>query len=386
MPSVLLNLPLLPPPPHAVCERSGGTAREGSPASRPPSRSFENLDGRDRSESFPTFSPVRAVDSSAPCAPPPPRYLLCFDGAAKHNPTGPAAGGYVLYSPRNAAGLRQVVVEGAVYHPAASNNYAEYSGLIAGLQAALTNAVTHLDTYGDSTLVVEQVTGNWNVKVRPRSRSSALLQPAAAPLQLAADDITEAKQLVSQFISCTLRFTPRANNGVADALANEGIQLQSRFERQGNGLWLSPPVDLIAVSAPAVSHSSPSSEPPLILRCPVAACPKHFKVYAHASGLNAHIQKDHLFNPRCLLDADFRAYLTQSGQWVCLTCLHLRRRPPSSAPKQGRPSRCICGHIFDASDPNHIHSIVTPALQKELKLRSMVQTLNPVPLRPKWGA
>ena len=87
-----------------------------------------------------------------------------------------------------------------------TNNVAEYSGLIAGLAAALELGATHVEVRMDSKLVIEQMTGRWQIK-HPGLR---LLAAQAAGLQ-------------SQFDQVRYEWVPRERNKHADALVNSAM-------------------------------------------------------------------------------------------------------------------------------------------------------------------
>jgi probable phosphoglycerate mutase len=86
-------------------------------------------------------------------------FVITADGGARSNPVGPAAYGAVVYE------NNEVVKELGASIGVASNNVAEYSGLIAGLKA-----VNEIDPTAtilvkmDSKLVIEQMSGRWKVK------------------------------------------------------------------------------------------------------------------------------------------------------------------------------------------------------------------------------
>lgn len=86
-------------------------------------------------------------------------FVVTADGGARSNPVGPAAYGAVVYE------NNEVIKELGASIGVASNNVAEYSGLIAGLKA-----VNEIDPSAtilvkmDSKLVVEQMSGRWKVK------------------------------------------------------------------------------------------------------------------------------------------------------------------------------------------------------------------------------
>jgi broad specificity phosphatase PhoE/ribonuclease HI len=88
----------------------------------------------------------------------------------------------------------------------ATNNVAEYRGLIAGLTEAARLGATEVDARLDSKLVVEQMSGRWKVK-----------HPDLAPLH------SEARRLASGFDRISYSWIPREKNSHADRLANEAM-------------------------------------------------------------------------------------------------------------------------------------------------------------------
>lgn len=85
-------------------------------------------------------------------------YSLYFDGASRKNP-GPASFGGVIYDESGE--------ELDVYYQfigTATNNVAEYCGLLAGLHRAKDLNIKELNVFGDSNLIIQQVTGKWKVK------------------------------------------------------------------------------------------------------------------------------------------------------------------------------------------------------------------------------
>ena len=133
------------------------------------------------------MSPVRSV-------------IVEADGGSRGNP-GPAAYGAVL---RNAE-TDEVIAEDGETLGVASNNVAEYSGLIAGLKLAAEFAPdAEIEVRMDSKLVVEQMSGNWKIK-----------HPDMRPLAL------EASRLAPP--GTTYTWVPREQNKHADRLANEAL-------------------------------------------------------------------------------------------------------------------------------------------------------------------
>lgn len=88
-----------------------------------------------------------------------------FDGGCKSNPTGRGAGGAVV---RDSEGrtLRHVARD----LPVASNNVAEWEGLLVGLEAARDLGATHVRAFGDSNLVVQQFSGAFGINSEPLQR------------------------------------------------------------------------------------------------------------------------------------------------------------------------------------------------------------------------
>jgi probable phosphoglycerate mutase len=123
------------------------------------------------------------------------------DGGSRGNP-GPAGYGAVV---REAA-TGEILLERYASLGISTNNVAEYSGLIAGLRAALELNATHVDVRMDSKLVVEQMSGRWQIK-------NPGLRPLAA----------EAATLVGRFRTVTFDWIPRERNKDADALANRAM-------------------------------------------------------------------------------------------------------------------------------------------------------------------
>lgn len=128
------------------------------------------------------------------------RAILYADGAARGNP-GPAGSGAVLLDPDG-----KVIAELTLYLGTATNNVAEYTALIIGLEEARRRGVDDLDIRMDSKLVVEQMRGLWRIK-----------HPNIRPLAL------RAGALLATFPNRSIRHIPREQNGLADALSNRAI-------------------------------------------------------------------------------------------------------------------------------------------------------------------
>ena len=145
-------------------------------------------------------------------------YLLQFDGASEPNP-GPSGAAYVIFSPiqtdEQGDQIRQVIQEGFLYIPHATNNEAEYNALILGLTKALELGITELDVEGDSNLVVNQVQGLWKVKV-----------PKLVPLQ------SKANKLLWRLKKWTVKHVYREENTDADRLSKEALSVRGEEHRK----------------------------------------------------------------------------------------------------------------------------------------------------------
>jgi ribonuclease HI len=128
------------------------------------------------------------------------RAVLYADGACRGNP-GPAGSGAALVNEEG-----HVVAEAVRYLGHGTNNVAEYTALIIGLEEALKHDVEELDVRMDSKLVVEQMNGKWKVR-------DAKLRPLAV----------RAGELVARFAKVRIRHIPRDQNAIADLLANRAI-------------------------------------------------------------------------------------------------------------------------------------------------------------------
>ncbi len=127
-------------------------------------------------------------------------WTLHCDGGSRGNP-GPAAFGYVLTDPAG-----RVARESGEYIGPATNNVAEYRGLIAGLKAAGEAGADPLVVVMDSELVVRQMTGEYRVR-------NAGLKPLHAEARLAA----------TQLGRVCYRSVRREANVDADRLVNEAL-------------------------------------------------------------------------------------------------------------------------------------------------------------------
>lgn len=129
------------------------------------------------------------------------KVLVEADGGSRGNP-GPAGYGAVVFDADRAAEL----AERKEAIGRATNNVAEYRGLIAGLEAAAELGATEVAVSMDSKLVIEQMSGRWKVK-----------HPDLIELQ------RRAATLAAAFERVSYTWIPRARNSHADRLANEAM-------------------------------------------------------------------------------------------------------------------------------------------------------------------
>ena len=127
------------------------------------------------------------------------------DGGARGNP-GPAAGAAVLFAINSNGSTGERVGEAAVYFPHATNNQAEYAGIIEGLKKARELGYNEVDGYMDSELAVRQLNGEYRVK-----------NPELAKLFL------QIHNLKTHFRKVSFTHVRREQNKDADALVNKTI-------------------------------------------------------------------------------------------------------------------------------------------------------------------
>ncbi|HZB49311.1 MAG TPA: bifunctional RNase H/acid phosphatase [Mycobacteriales bacterium] len=129
------------------------------------------------------------------------RLVVEADGGSRGNP-GPAGYGAVVRD----ADTGEVLAERAAGIGRATNNVAEYRGLVAGLAAAAELEPASVEVLMDSKLVIEQMSGRWRVR-----------HPDLAPLH------AEAARLARRLPAVRYGWIPRERNAYADRLANEAM-------------------------------------------------------------------------------------------------------------------------------------------------------------------
>ncbi|GAA1184745.1 Phosphoserine phosphatase 1 [Corynebacterium glaucum] len=134
------------------------------------------------------------------------RVAMFCDGGSRGNP-GVAGSGSVVYGEGGETLAEVAYVVGAK----ASNNVAEYHGLLRGLEAARDLGATAVDVSMDSKLVVEQMNGRWKIK-HPDMKDLAL----------------EARKIAQGFDEVTYTWVPRAKNKKADELSNVAMDAAAK--------------------------------------------------------------------------------------------------------------------------------------------------------------
>jgi len=128
------------------------------------------------------------------------KVVIHVDGGSRGNP-GPAAGAAIISSSDG-----ELLAEASELLGVATNNVAEYRGLLLGLRRARELGATEVELINDSELVAKQLTGAYRVK-----------HPDMRPLH------REAIAALGAFDRWSIRSVPREQNGQADALVNAAL-------------------------------------------------------------------------------------------------------------------------------------------------------------------
>jgi ribonuclease HI len=128
-------------------------------------------------------------------------YTLFFDGCSKNNP-GLSGAGAVIYQNNI-----EIYTKSFFVGKNATNNVAEYTGLIIGLQEAVKQNIKNLTVKGDSLLVIKQMNGHYKVN------SSNII-----PLY------NTAKSFEKHFDKVSYLHVYRNENKRADYLSNKALQ------------------------------------------------------------------------------------------------------------------------------------------------------------------
>ena len=147
------------------------------------------------------------------------KLIVEADGGSRGNP-GPAGFGALVRDPATGAVLREAFDSIGT----ATNNVAEYAGLIAGLRAAAELAPgADVEVRMDSKLVVEQMSGRWQIKHQNLRTQARIAREAAGGLG-----------------RINYVWVPRARNADADRLANQAMDAAGR-DKDGGGEGRSGP-------------------------------------------------------------------------------------------------------------------------------------------------
>lgn len=129
-------------------------------------------------------------------------YTLYFDGCSKGNP-GPAGAGAVIYDENE----EEIWSQAHFVSSHGTNNEAEYTGLLLGLQKSVELGISNLLVRGDSQLIIRQMKGEY--KVKSESLKNIHLN---------------AIKLTKQIEKIKFEHVYRKFNKRADELSNEGIR------------------------------------------------------------------------------------------------------------------------------------------------------------------
>src|SRR5512140_2536499 len=136
--------------------------------------------------------------------------IIYTDGGARGNP-GPAASSFVITDLKN-----KMLSAKAFFLGKATNNVAEYSAVLKGLEAANQMQAQKIIIRSDSELVVRQIKGEYKVK------NSGLADIHLRCMEL----------LVSDFDFWQIEYIPREKNKKADALVNRSLDTRSNIEER----------------------------------------------------------------------------------------------------------------------------------------------------------
>ncbi|OBB32588.1 bifunctional RNase H/acid phosphatase [Mycolicibacterium peregrinum] len=172
------------------------------------------------------------------------KVLVEADGGSRGNP-GPAGYGAVVFDAEHTA----VLAERKESIGRATNNVAEYRGLIAGLEAATELGAAEVAVSMDSKLVVEQMSGRWKVK-----------HPDLIPLQ------RRAAELAAGFDRASYTWIPRERNSHADGLANEAMDAAAGILSEKAAPEPAKEAEKAALSAPGWTGATGAPTRLLLLR------------------------------------------------------------------------------------------------------------------------
>jgi len=164
----------------------------------------------------------------------PPEIVAHIDGGSRGNP-GPAAYGVAIKTPQG-----KTVTAFAKFIGETTNNFAEYQGLLAALEYALSHGYPRLRVLTDSELMARQVSGRYKVR-----------SPDLKPLH------GKAQAMIARLESFSIRHVYREQNREADRLANQALDNAER------GIAPQAPVPraLAPGAAPLQASKTPTAKP-----------------------------------------------------------------------------------------------------------------------------
>jgi len=127
------------------------------------------------------------------------KLTIYTDGASRNNPGEAGAGVFITREGKPFEAI-------ARYLGTTTNNIAEYTAAIIGLEHAVKLGASSVSLHADSELMVKQLNGQYKVK-----------NEGLKPLYV------KAKELIAKIGSVEVKYIPRAQNREADALANKAI-------------------------------------------------------------------------------------------------------------------------------------------------------------------
>jgi probable phosphoglycerate mutase len=266
------------------------------------------------------------------------RVIVEADGGARGNP-GPAGYGAVVIEDSTG----EVLAERSGSLGVATNNVAEYSGLIAGLEAAAELGAVEVTVRMDSKLVVEQMSGRWQIK-----------HPGLRPLAAKAAD------LVRRFSSVTFVWIPRERNRRADALANQAMD-----EAAGRSPGKAQRPASEPLPRPAVA--GPDSPGRLQARNVAAEAAQHSPPPAPAWG------------PR--LDTPLRLLLVRHGETELTAHRRYSGRGDVPLTERGQHQAAMVAARISAMDLP-IAAVVTSPLERCVRTAELIAANTPVVVEP----
>ncbi len=130
--------------------------------------------------------------------------IIYTDGASRNNPGEAGAGVYILQDGKPVETI-------ARYLGRRTNNIAEYTAAIIGLEHAAKLGASRVKLFADSELMVKQINGQYKVK-----------NEGLKPLY------NKVKELIAKIGSVEVQYIPREQNKEADALANKAIDEKTK--------------------------------------------------------------------------------------------------------------------------------------------------------------